>query len=212
MVTTRRYTLADLPELPDDDRSYDILGGELVVRNVPDDNHAELLTELLDFLVSAQRAGYGRLYTSTRAVALDFPLRGEAARDVTHPDLFFVREGRDDLRGPRAFQGVPDLIIEILSPSTRAEHAPGGELWTTYQRNGVPYYWIVDAETRTVRQYALVGEPYAGGRYGEPNVLRPGDMLSSPLFPSVALPVATLFRRVRDRPDRGDAPKGRHRP
>jgi Uma2 family endonuclease len=199
MITTeRRYTLADLPELPDDDLIYDILGGKLSVHNVPDDNHAELLTELFDFLVTAQHADYGRMYTSSRAVALDYPARGDAAQDVTHPDLFFVRRGREHLRGRRAFLGVPDLVIEILSPSTREEHAPGGALWQAYERNGLPHYWIVDPGRRTISQVALIGEAYAPGRYPEPTVLQGGDLVTCPLFPDLSVPLSPLFKHVVD--------------
>ncbi len=201
MVTAQRaYTLADLPELPDDDRIYDILGGKLVVRNVPDDNHAELLTSLFGPLYTAQEASYGRVFTSTRAVALDFPRRGDAAEDVTHPDLFFVREERaEPLRGPRAFQGVPDLVIEILSRTTRDEHRPCGDLWRAYERNGLPHYWLVDPVRRTISQHTLIGETYVGGRYERPDVLREGDILTSPLFPSISAPIGRVFRHVRDR-------------
>ena len=199
MITTeRRYTLADLPELPDDDCVYDILGGTLSVHNAPDDNHAELLTELFDYLIAAQHAGYGRMYTSSRAVALDYPARGNAAEDVTHPDLFFVRRGREHLRGRRAFLGVPDLVVEILSPTTREEHAPGGDLWRAYERNGLPHYWLVDPARRTISQYALSGEAYKGGRYTDPTILQGDDILTCPLFPDITVGIARVFQTVVD--------------
>jgi len=73
MITAKRvYTLADLPESPED-RIYDILEGQLVVFNVPDDNHDVVVTELFTFLSWAMEAGYGRVSSATRAVALDFP-------------------------------------------------------------------------------------------------------------------------------------------
>jgi Uma2 family endonuclease len=198
IATVQRYTLADLPNLPDDDYIYDILGGKLSVHNAPDDNHAELLTELFDFLIAAQHAGYGRVYTSSRAVALDYPARGMAAEDVTQPDLFFVRPGREHLRGRRAFQGVLDLVIEILSPSTREEHAPGGDLWQAYERNGLPQYWVVDPAHRTISQYVLRGESYVGGHYSEPLIVRGADLLTCSLFPDLSIEVARVFRGVVD--------------
>jgi len=197
LATKLRYVLTDLYDLPDDSPLFDILGGDLLVRNIPDDNHAELLSETFGLLRDAQQAGYGRVYTSTRAVALDYPHRGEEAEDVPHPDLFFIRNGREDLRGRHALQGVPDLVVEILPPSTRGEHMPGGRLWRAYERNGLPYYWVIDPRARTVTQYALIGEPYAsGGHYGDPVVLHEGDVVSSPLFPTVSVPVARLFAHV----------------
>jgi Uma2 family endonuclease len=198
----RRWTFRDLPSLPDDDRIYDILGGELVVRNVPNMNHAVVLSELMIFLGRAQEAGYGEVYTTSTAAALDYGTRGEDAEDVPHPDILFIRQARISLRGWQAVEGVPDLIIEILSPSTQSEHAPDGRWWDAYARNGVPYYWLVDPGRRLIRKYTLVGIPYQGGVFGEPSTLRAGDVLTSPLFPTLSLPVASVFRRVRDRPPR----------
>jgi Uma2 family endonuclease len=202
MITAKRvYTLADLPESPTD-RIYDILEGKLVVFNVPDDNHDAVVTELFSFLIRAMEAGYGQVSSATRAVALDFPERGDASEDVTHPDLFFVLADRvESLRGRRALEGVPDLVIEIFSRTTRAEHRPGGGLWQAYERHGLPHYWLVDTAQRTISQYTLSGEPYVSGRYAEPVVLGEGDTLTSPLFPTITMAVTRVFRNVVDHDD-----------
>ena len=199
MLTGRPYVLADLDDqsvMPDDDLIYDILGGELVVRNVPKVPHGSVLAEVTVLLAAAHDADFGRMFTSTTAVALDYPARGEEARFVSHPDLVFVRWDRIGIIGDRAIEGVPDLIIEILSPSTRGEHEGAGRLREAYEQHGVPHYWLVDVEARTVLLHALIGEPYVGGRYGEPTTLRGGAALSSPLLPGLSVPVARLFRYV----------------
>ncbi|MGI8915293.1 MAG: Uma2 family endonuclease [Chloroflexota bacterium] len=196
VATVHQWTYADLENLPDDDNIYDIVGGQVVVRNVPPMDHGDALTDLLILLLHAQDAGFGRMYTTTAAVALDFAQRGMAAIDVPHPDIFFVREDRLSLRGQRGFEGVPDLIVEVLSRSTRREHRAGGRLWQAYERNGGPHYWLVDLRNRTIRQYTLIGTPYQQGRYGEPVTLREGDALTSVLFPNVSIPVAQVFRYV----------------
>ena len=200
--TRRRWTLANLPELPDDGRTYDILGGELVVRNVPNVNHSLALTELFLLLGRAQEAGFGAVLTTVTAVALDYPERGEAAEDVSHPDLVFVRQERLELLGWQAIEGPPDLVIEILSPGTLHEHRPGGKWWEAYARHGVPCYWLVDLARRRILQYTLQGEIYRPGRYGEPVTLQAEDTLSSPLFPGVEVPVARVFQRLRSGPGR----------
>lgn len=193
MVTTgRAYIFTDLFDFTGDE-IVDILEGQLVVRNVPDVPHGDALTEIFGLLYGAQRAGLGRVYTSTTAVALDFPERGMAAQDVTHPDLVFVRRERRAIIGQRCIEGVPDLIVEILSPTTRDEHAIGGRLRDAYERHGVPHYWLVDPAARTVEQYTLQGDAFVSGTYGEAVVLRPDDTLTSPLFPGQQVLVRDLF-------------------
>lgn len=198
MVTTKRtYTLTDLLALPDDGQIYEVLGGELVVWNAPDSNHSLVVAELTSFLMLAQDAGYGLVFPGPHAVAFDFVSKGWAAEDVTHPDLYFLRLEREDLVAQRVLQGVPDLVIEIISPSNRERDVV--EKLNIHQRNGVPYYWIVDPPARAIRQYTLLGEPFVAGRYGEPTLLRPGDKLTSPLFPEVSVAVSRVFRNVRER-------------
>jgi len=183
--------------LPDGDDLYDLLGGEFVVRNVPDLNHGAVVTELFGLLIMAQHAGYGYAFTDPHAVALDYPAHGDASQDMTHPDLFFLRIGREKMwRGKRVVEGIPDLVIEVQSPSTRGFHAPGGKLWSAYERNGLPAYWIANPRARTIEQYALLGESSIDCGYGRPTVLRADDTITSSLFPGVSLPVSRVFRNV----------------
>lgn len=212
MVTTKptsTFTFADLLALPDDSPIYDVLGGEFVLRNAPDINHALARMELGNYLFAAQEAGYGYVFGDTTAVALDYPARGEAAEHVSHPDLCFVRRAREAIIGDRAIEGVPDLVIEILSPSTRDEHARGGKLWQSYEDNGVPLYWTVDNARRTIAERILIGEPYQAGHFGPATLFGPGDSLICRLFPALPLSVARVFRNVRARrPGRGPAAGG----
>ena len=196
MVTTeRRYVMADLLEFPDDDDTLcDIVGGKLIVYNVPDLAHGLAASALSLLLGDAYRAGYGIALTNLHAVALDFPAKGWAAEYVTHPDHSFVRRGRESILGQRAVEGVPDLVVEVLSPSTRDEHTAGGSIRGAYERFGVPHYWLVNLEHHTVEQNTLVGEPYRSGRYGDPVLLGEKDVLTCALFPTVSMPVAALFQ------------------
>ncbi|MBI3971505.1 MAG: Uma2 family endonuclease [Chloroflexi bacterium] len=191
-ITKTRHTLADLLAMPlEDERIYEILGGELVVFSSPDEPHAAVVIGLVRFLLPAEDAGYGRVRTAPRAVAFDYAARGEAAVDVTHPDVFFVRDERRAILGRRCVEAAPDLVIEVLSPSTRHLDLPGGRKWAIYERYGVPYYWIADPEARTMTQYL-----WRDGRYGEPAVLQPGDLPTCPLFPGVVTDVAQIFAGI----------------
>lgn len=187
-LTQQQYTLADLLVMTADDQLYEILEGELVVFTAPDDQHMRAVLRLVGLMLDAEDAGFGRVGAAPRAVALDFALRGMQAQDVPQPDVFFVRRERLDILATRAVQEPPDLVVEVLSPTTRHRDLPGGQKWKMYQRAGVPHYWLVDTDAHTVTQYVLVA-----GRYGEPVTLHPGDILTSPLFPGITRDVASLF-------------------
>ena len=192
LAVKARYTFADLLEQdPEDETLYEILGGELVVFSSPDDPHAAVVLELVMMLGEAQHAGFGRARTAPRAVALDYPARGLQAEDVTQPDVLFVKEERRAILGHRCVEGAPDLVIEVLSPTTRRLDLPSGAKWDIYERYGVPHYWIVDIDARTITQYE-----WRDGTYGPPVVLRPGDTLSSPLFPGITRPIAQIFAGI----------------
>jgi Uma2 family endonuclease len=86
--------------------------------------------------------------------------------DYLEPDLVFVRAERAHLVGDRGLEGAPDLVVEILSPST--EYRDRGIKLERYRHFGVPEYWIVDLDGRAVelwrlREGATAPELYAEG-------------------------------------------------
>lgn len=192
LATKIRYTFADLFELdPADEKIYDILGGDLVVYSSPNTAHGAVVTKLFGFLIRAEDAGIGQTRTAPLAVAFDYVERGGLSQDVTHPDIFFVREERRTIFGEQCVEAAPDLIVEVLSRTTRTLDLPGGPKWEIYERYGVAHYWIVDIDARTIAQYA-----WRDGTYGPPTVLQSDDTLSCALFPHITLPVAQVFANL----------------
>jgi len=83
--------------------------------------------------------------------------------------------------------GVPDLIVEILSPTTAKDDLT--RKLELYESQGVPYYWVVNPERRGVQPYVL-----RDGKYVAEPFLGPGDQLGCPLFPGIVLDdVGSLF-------------------
>lgn len=188
LATKTRYTFADLlAQAPEDENIYDILGGELVVWSSPGPKHASVVMGLIAIGLDAERAGFGHVLTAPCAVAFDFDARGTAAEDVTHPDLLFYVREHEHIVGDLCLTAAPDLVVEVLSPTTRQDDLPGGRKFAVYERYAVPHYWIVDREARTIATYE-----WHDGRYGAPTVLRPGDTLTCPLCPGLRWDVATF--------------------
>lgn len=139
--THARWTLAELDRLPDDGNRYEVVRGELFVTPAPSYAHESIASELHEILQPYVRAhGLGKIQRP-RAV---FRYSGSEVE----PDLI-VRPAAGRL--PRSWQLAPKplLIVEVLSGSTRRrDHI---QKRTFYMDAGIPWYWIVDGEERTVR-------------------------------------------------------------
>ena len=145
-----QITWHDVQQMPDDGHRREAIGGELHVTAAPSSRHQEisatLAASLYEILV---RQGHGRLF---HAPGVEFPGTGEGVQ----PDLAFVSQTRSEVVEADWIRGAPDLVIEILSPST--EERDRGLKLKLYRRQGVPEYWIVDPETEVVEVWDLHGE------------------------------------------------------
>jgi Uma2 family endonuclease len=125
-ISIRTQTLGNLLALPDDGLQYELLGGELVIVPPPSVAHALIVGELFGWCYEAQRAGHGLAGSGPCAVGLDYPRRGLRGVDGPEPDVFFVRQENAGIMQGDFVQGVPDLVIEVLSPKTRKNDLPDG--------------------------------------------------------------------------------------
>ena len=73
--------------------------------------------------------------------------------DVVQPDVLFVSKDRYNIRTPANIQGAPDLVVEVLSPSS--SRRDWGAKRDLYARHGVREYWIIDPTNRIVSVLAL---------------------------------------------------------
>lgn len=185
VLTRRRYRFDEWIDSPENTMLSELVEGIPVERMSTSRDHGRVVAELFDWLRRAERAGFGEVALGPVAVVLD---ASGPRRNVREPDLCFIQEQRLYIVTGKGIEGVPDLVIEVLSPTNRNDQLPGGDIWRDYERFRVPDYWIVDPEIRTVSQYAHLGD-----HYGLPVVLRPGDALKSVLLPGIILPVADIF-------------------
>lgn len=145
-------TYADYAALPDDGKRYQLIEGELVEMPSPTSGHQIVSGELFSALRAHVREhGLGRVLYAPLDVVLE-------DRTVVQPDVMFVSNERMGILRKPHVAGAPDLCVEILSPGTaRLDRVRKLGL---YARHGVPHYWIVDLEARTIEEYVLAGEAY----------------------------------------------------
>lgn len=159
-----RWTYAEFARLPSAGSTrHEIIDHELAVTPAPTSRHQEIVTNLVTVLSEAVRArGLGKVLVGPVDVLL-------AEGDYLEPDVVFVREERLHILSDRGIEGPPDLVAEVVSPST-AERDRGVKL-DRYRLHGVPEYWIVDPETRTVEAWALGSDASRPERLGETDTL-----------------------------------------
>ena len=105
------------------------------------------------------------------------------------PDLLFVSQARQSILESRGITGAPDLVMEILSESTRRRDF--NVKLPVYAANGVREVWIVNLTDATISVYAT-GE-HGATQVGE---LTANDLLTSELMPGVAIDLAPIFARA----------------
>ena len=103
------------------------------------------------------------------------------------PDLTIIMRDNAAVAGDRMVEGVPDIVIEILSTDRNRDLVRKRQV---YEEAGIPEYWILDELHQTARQLEL-----RNGQYAERAVLTADDTLTTPLLPGLAVPLADVFRR-----------------
>lgn len=151
-VEKRKYSFSDYLSWDESDR-VELLDGELIMMAPPARIHQEISVELTRQLANFLEGKRCRVYHAPFAVRL-FEQDGDTPEDVktvVEPDISVVCDpGKLDGRGCK---GAPDMVMEILSPSTQ-RHDRLVKL-DLYQRAGVREYWIVDPDSRTVQVFLL---------------------------------------------------------
>ena len=106
--------------------------------------------------------------------------------DIVVPDLVFIANTHSSIITSKNLQGAPNLVIEILSPSTRArEDSLKRDL---YDRAGVEEYWLVDPDEDTIVVYRRGSD-----RFEAPRTIRRTQNLTTPLLPGFELPLEHVF-------------------
>jgi Uma2 family endonuclease len=176
----RKLDYEDYARLPTGDgKRYEVLDGELYVTPAPSPLHQRLSKRLQRRLEDYfEVRGLGEVFDAPIDVVL-------AQHDIVEPDLVIVAEPSQT--SARAIEGVPLLVVEILSPSTRAQDR--GIKIRRYAELGVPHYWIVDPDAETIDCWRCEGGPYH--RVLEATV---PDVLRHPDWPELAIDLAALWR------------------
>ena len=144
--------------MPEDGNRYEAIDGELYVTPAPTVRHQRVSGKLGIVLHRLlEEPGHGLVIAAP--VGVDFPDSEEGVQ----PDLLFVSKARLEIVGRDWIRGAPDLVVEILSPSTAERDRTIKR--KLYQRHGVAQYWLVDPEAECVEVWDFTASAVVPSRY-----------------------------------------------
>jgi len=182
-----KYTYKDYLGWPDDER-WEIIGGEAYAMTpAPGTTHQGISVSLTLLIGGALLGKECRLFVAPCDVVL-------SDSDVVQPDLLVVCDPAKITE--KCVRGAPDLIIEILSPSSAAHDLRDKRF--LYELHGVQEYIVIDPMGHLAHRY-LLGE---NGKYRTNEVFDSQQELPLLSLPGISLPLWTVFGVAREEPTR----------
>jgi len=144
---------------PSDLGHYELLNGRVIVSPPAGWPHAQIGATVCHLLRQhVDRRLVGRVLDSS--AGFDLP-----SGDTLEPDASFVSSARWTAASKPIYgqflKVVPDLVVEILSPSTRKRDLTDKK--DIYGRNGVDEYWVIDPRGGSVTVFSRTGTAFEAG-------------------------------------------------
>jgi Uma2 family endonuclease len=177
MNTSIRFTYEDLEQFPDDGKRREIIGGELYTMPSPSTRHQRIVLRIVNSIYNfLEEYPLGEVFVSPIDVIFHID-------DVIIPDVAFVSNTRQALISKRGIEGAPDLIVEVISPSSVKRDLEVKR--KLCQREGVMVYIAVDPEREQV--YGWDGD--------KSFVLGQDETLICSVLPEFELAVGDIFKK-----------------
>lgn len=171
------FTYADYVRWPDDER-WEIIGGEAYsMTPAPSIRHQEISGYLYSLFAQFFKGRGCKPFHAPTDVVFD-------EQNIVQPDLLIVCDKNKITENN--IKGAPDLVVEILSPSTALKDKR--EKKALYERFGVREYLIVYPIEELVERFV-----YADGQYGTAEVFGWGEVLPLAVFPELHLNIWEIF-------------------
>jgi Uma2 family endonuclease len=178
MALQTRITAEEFLQMPESQTLTELINGEMIVAPAPELGHQDIVLETAMFVKALARTG--KVYVAPVDVHFD-------DGNVVQPDVLWLSPESTcfPVEGKRLV-GAPDLIVEVLSPSTALRDK--GVKFRLYEQYGVREYWMIDPSARYVEVWRREGEKFSLlGVYGE------GETFVSAVLGEKVVEVLSLF-------------------
>ena len=171
------YRAADYWQLPEGE-PVELIRGRFVVSPSPNVLHQTIVGVLFELLFAASKKSGGKTIVSPMDVIL-------SDDTILQPDLLYIAKSRRHIIKQRV-EGPPDLVIEIVSGTSRRDRIEKLDLYAKY---GVAEYWIVDPQAQHIEFLLNENDRFV--------VASPAnDRYQSPRVPEVVLQLSDFWREV----------------
>jgi Uma2 family endonuclease len=181
LVLAQKYTYADYRELDvDDNLLYELINGDLVKKSAPSPQHQTVVVNLLFAIKSfINEKNKGRVFVATIDVFLD-------DYNVPQPDLIFISEAKKGIITQDGIMGVPDLVVEVISPSSwRRDRFEKMKLYKKYE---IPEFWLIDPQNKSVEVFTYTDNDFDVFSLGVET-----DEVQSKILEGFTIKVKTIF-------------------
>lgn len=146
----RKWTYEEYRKLDDGNR-YEVIGGELIMLGAHSPGH-QFVSFNIGFLMNqfVRNKSLGEVYHAPIDVVFN---EGTPEEETVQPDILFVASANTSIIKPRGIFGAPDLVVEIISPST--EYRDTFVKKAIYEKNQVAEYWMVNPYMKSITVLAL---------------------------------------------------------
>ena len=186
---TKRYTYANYLSWLDDVRR-ELIDGIVKRMSAPLSIHAEISSEISWHLGAIVKRNKGKCKVFTAPFDVRFPKQGETADDkidtVVQPDICVICDlSKIDRRG---CCGAPDMIVEILSPSTGKRDM--FDKFMLYEESGVKEYWVVYPDSKAINVFLL----QSNGKYDDGALYELEGKVPVHVFDDCTIDLDEIFR------------------
>jgi Uma2 family endonuclease len=174
-----KFTYEDYCLLPED-RRYEVIDGELLLTPAPSLLH-QAVSERIGALLGdfVKQTALGVMFYAPCDVVL-------SPHDVVQPDILVVLAERKSILTEKFVAGAPDLVVEVLSPSTETrDRVAKAKRYATF---GVRELWLVDPDAGTIE--VLVNTEEGFRRHA---LSAREDRVQSTILPGLEFPASPIF-------------------
>lgn len=155
VISSPPRTAFDVFQMLPEGTLAEVIDNQLFMAPSPTPDHQEAAGNLFtDINVFVRTNKLGKVFFAPLDLYLD------EHSNVVQPDILFIAKSNPLVIDNRGLRGVPDLIIEVLSPGNKKYDSIKKK--KLYEKFGVKEYWLVDPETKIANGFHLKGSNYVG--------------------------------------------------